>query len=135
MDKNFVPYVESFELKQLGFDEPCFGKFLTSFQSNWKDYELILELGMNETFEDNRNIYLLEKACSGPTFSQAFRWFREHQDWAIDSWIQPYLSEQPKQYEAFYWTRGEKVSVGLFSSHGEAELACIRKLIEIVKNK
>ena len=84
MEKEFVPYPEAFELKQLGFDEPCFGKFLSSFQSNWKDYQLILELGMNETFEDNRNTYLLEKACSAPTFSQAIDFLYIYSNKQID---------------------------------------------------
>jgi hypothetical protein len=64
-----------------------------------------------------------------------FRWFRKYPDWPIESWIQPYLSEQPRQYEGFYWRRGEKVSVGVFSTYDEAQLNLLHKLIEIVKNK
>ena len=126
MDKNFVPFVESLELRQLGFDEPCFGRYDAKGDHKGKIWYEHPNRGQDTIPVGD---------VLAPTFSQAFCFFREHQDWAIDSWIQPYLSEQPKQYEAFYWTRGEKVSVGLFSSHGEAELACIRKLIEIVKNK
>jgi hypothetical protein len=75
--KDFILYPEALELKDLGFDEPCFGKWLSSLQSNWKDYELILEMGMNEEFEDNRNVYLLQGACSALTYQQAFRFFRD----------------------------------------------------------
>ena len=28
MDKEFVPYEQSLQLKELGFDEPCFGFYL-----------------------------------------------------------------------------------------------------------
>jgi hypothetical protein len=133
MEKEFVPHQESFELKELGFDEPCFGKYLTSRQSDWKIYELILEMGMNEEFEDNRNIYLLEKACSAPTFSQAFRFFREKRGlWQI------ILQNTDKD-----WTYDILPIIGIidyklsdvFNTYEEAELACLRKLIEIVKEK
>jgi hypothetical protein len=133
----FVPYEQSLQLKELGFDEPCFGNWLSSFQSGWKVYELILELGMNEEFEDNRNVYLLDGACSAPTFSQAFRWFREKYD--LVSWIRRrpgfvkeyswYISdwndEDPDEY--YYDLHIE--------TYAQAELALIDKLIELTKNK
>ena len=52
MKKEFVPYEPALALKELGFDEPCFGKYLSNLQSDWKKFELILEMGMNEEFED-----------------------------------------------------------------------------------
>ena len=52
MNKEFIPYEQALALKELGFDEPCFGQYLSSRQSDWKIYELILEMGMNEEFED-----------------------------------------------------------------------------------
>lgn len=134
MNKEFVPYAEAFELKSLGFDEPCFG---CHEEIENRDYKVILEvtksIGIN-TLNGIRN-YNQEDEVSAPTYSQAFRWFREHQEWPIDSWIQPHLSDQPKQYEGVYWRRGEKASVGVFSIYDEAELNLLRKLIEIVKNK
>ena len=128
MNKEFVPYQESFELKELGFDEPCFGKWLSSAQSNWKKYELILEMGMNEEFEDNRNIYLLEGACSAPIFHQAFRWFRVkhglyHYDATDFEW---YVYDKDQNDWEDDTTQ---------DTYEEAELACLRKLIEIVKQK
>jgi hypothetical protein len=129
VDKEFVPYEEALVLKELGFDEPCFGKWLSSLQSNWKEYELILEMGMNEEFENNRNSYLLEGACSAPTFSQAFRWFREKYN-------------LPSNLELFHvgWdyviyldiTEEIDFNEGPWNTYEEAELACLRKLIEIV---
>lgn len=128
MNKEFVPYTEAFELKEIGFDEPCFGRFYyPMLRPNSDEKELFYESG--------QFVRQTEETTLSPTYSQCFRWFREHQDWPIDSWVQPYLSEKPKQYESFYWIRGEKVSVGIFSTHKEAELACLRKLIELFKNK
>ena len=129
MNKEFVPYNESLELKALGFDEPCFGKYLTSLQSNWKEYELILEMGMNEQFEDNRNTYILEKACSAPLYQQAFRWFREKYQASPSIHC---MSEQGNSWRYHIPNEGGEQD---FSTYEEAELACIRKLIEIVKQK
>jgi hypothetical protein len=132
MEKEFIPYQEALAIKELGFDEPCFGKWLSSLQSNWKDYTLILEMGMNEEFEDNRNVYLLQGACSAPTYSQAFRWFREeHNINTVISWRDDLLSydislTEMKKHGYFYYKDN-------FTTYEEAELACLQKLIELVK--
>ena len=131
MEKEFIPYEESVKLKELGFDEPCFGKYLSNLQSDWKKFELILEMGMNEEFEDNRNIYLLEEACSAPTFSQAFRWFREK--YKLHSTI---TSISQESWQWHITKPGEslgKLYDEDFYTYEEAELACLKKLIEIVK--
>jgi len=131
LEKEFVPYEPSLALKELGFDEPCFGKYLSSFQSDWKVYELILEMGMNEEFEDNRNVYLLEGACSAPTFSQAFRWFRDRHQ----------LSGTSQYFKGGYYcytindmkdTQESNRLFTEFENYEEAELACLIKLIGIV---
>ena len=123
MESLFVPYVESLALKQLGFDEPCFGGYDMETLKLWIGYS-------NDGEQFNRDYYY-----PAPTFSQAFDFFRKHPDWPIDSWIEPHLSQNPKQYEGFYWRRGEKVSVGVFSTYDKAQLNLLRKLIEIVKTK
>lgn len=120
LEKEFVPYPEALELKQLEFDEPCFGWWFTDEEM------LIIEKSKKSTSEN---------IIQAPTFSQAFDFFRKYPDWPIESWIQPHLSQNPKQYEGVYWRRGERVSVGVFSTHDEAQLNLLRKLIEIVKNK
>jgi antitoxin component YwqK of YwqJK toxin-antitoxin module len=133
LTNEFIPYEQALALKELRFDEPCFGKWLSSLQSNWKDYELIFEMGMNEEFEDNRNVYLLDGACSAPTFSQAFRWFREkyglyyqievlkedNGDIVFDFVI---IEDSDDTEE--YHNRG-------YLTYEEAELACLKKLIKI----
>lgn len=68
MNHLFVPYKESLELKKLGFDEPCFGKF----------YYNQLEIGSvwtNNDFKEDPDIFI-----SAPLYQQAFRWFREKYD-------------------------------------------------------
>ena len=124
MEKEFVPYAEALELRDVGFDEPC----ICGYSKNTEQLETY------SRFLVTKDSFTVD----APTFSQAFRFFREfreYEDWCIESWIQPYLSDEPRQHEAFYWRRGEKVSVGVFSTHDEAQLNLLRKLIEIVKTK
>ena len=132
LEKEFVPYEQALALKKLGFDEPCFGTYLSSFQSDWKVYELILEMGMNEEFEDNRNVYLLEGACSAPTFSQAFRWFREK--YGLYYYI---TTHDSTDFEWYIYDKDQNdwEDDTTQNTYEEAELACLIKLIEIVKEK
>lgn len=116
LEKEFVLYPEALELKELGFDKPCFGWFAS-------DKSLVKEITTKTDF------------ILAPTFSQAFRWFREHQEWPIESWIRPFISQQPKSYSAMIWTRGQIIHAGVFSTYDEAQLGLLRKLIEIVKTK
>jgi hypothetical protein len=71
------------------------------------------------------------------TYSQAFRWFREK--YVLDSIIQPTYSTK-YQYRVFKVEAKSKVQVygdymsKEFNTYEEAELECLKKLIEMVKN-
>ena len=73
MNKEFVPYELALELKQLGFDEPCLafydGKNAESFYFN----SIRDASGDYIPFQKHDRL----KWFGAPTFSQAFRWFRE----------------------------------------------------------
>jgi hypothetical protein len=128
MDKEFVPYEQALALKELGFDEPCFATY-----DEDKDFELQDFFQTYETFPSH--------IVSSPTFSQAFRWFREKFNLhiLIDADVLGYyghlkinpigtLSSQTKQE----WINTENYP---FKTYEEAELQCLQKLITIVKNK
>ncbi len=127
LEKEFVPYQESLELKELGFDEPCLGF-----------YERGKELVIQEC--EITDFHFDSLQCVTPTFSQAFRWFREKYN--IDAWVQPFVAQSKKNipylpdesYGYFIFKDGVFVcdKVDLLGPE-EAELACLRKLIEIVK--
>jgi hypothetical protein len=129
--KDFIPSNEALELKQLSFDEPCFGYYDNTgklfFNTNGQP------VGKDWVWEGNQIVPT--DMVLAPTFSQAFRWFREQQEWPIESWIRLYISQQPRSYGVFIWTRGQIIQAGVFSTHDEAQLNLLRKLIEIVKNK
>jgi hypothetical protein len=126
MNKEFAPYEPSLALKELGFDEPCFGYYEPNKEFeyiNWETFKDFPYLAKNSEWQD---------LCAAPTFSQAFRWFREKHN--LKSWVQehtadtfiyeirPHVLTQYKQGETYVYTNYE-----------EAELACLNKLIEIVK--
>jgi hypothetical protein len=118
MEKEFVPYEQACELKQLGFDEPCFTWY-------WDDIGLYngLEFGNH-----NKKLNIV----SAPTFSQAFRFFREKYN--LDGFVQGRGYERKKYYINTIngtWNPLECT----FNSPEEAEFRCMKKLIELVKNK
>jgi hypothetical protein len=119
LKKEFVPYEEALSLKELGFDEPCFGSYDMETLKLWIGY-------LNDGEQFNREYYY-----PAPTFSQAFRWIREK--YKINSHV-GFKDDEDKEFAFYYyqinWTKGFG-----FQSHEEAELACLRKLIEIVKEK
>ena len=121
MDKEFVPYEQSQELKSLGFDEECF-----SF------YDSEGELYESEGYY-RQGCNVLGEEILAPTFSQAFRFFREKH--GLFAEIKPYLIVGT---DWWYKISDRNNSSGLpyeveFETYEEAELACLQKLIEIVK--
>lgn len=134
MNNDFVPYQESLELKNLGFDEPC----LYHWHKSCKTYPFT-----NEIFNPNckpktnsgiKDIGDENHVWSAPTFSQAFRWFRK----------QYKLSGTPQYFTREYYcytindmkdTEESNKLFTEFETYEEAELACLRKLIQIVKDK
>jgi hypothetical protein len=124
MNREFAPYEQSLALKELGFDEKCF----SFYDSDGKLYESegYYKKGYNVSDEE----------VIAPLYQQAFRWFREkhklyHTINMFGDWDKPqysYLvSGRTMNNPAHMWHFEDK------DSHEEAELACLRKLIELVK--
>ena len=132
-DKEFVPYQQSLDMKSIGFDEPCFGWFRsTLIPSNFTEYFLETEFGMNESPSDWVNSNFLEEACSAPLYQQAFRWFREK--YGFDSSIALVANGYGfyVHKDRNYTNNGE--SYGVHITYEEAEQACLIFLIKLVKN-
>ncbi len=120
IEKEFIPYQQALELKELGFNEPCFD-FYDNNQELFYNHE-------------NKEKIHVGDGVNAPLYQQAFRWFREK--YGLGSIIQPTYSET-NQYKVFHLkgiTKGESTSIE-FKTYEEAELECLKKLIEIVKNK
>ena len=140
MEKEFVPFTESLELKQLGFDEPCFV------------YWVFNNVEITFSTTDNRsgwsmigftNSQMSKKAglCTAPTYSQVFRWFRKkHQIVCVidfyndgDIWEDTMYTVTISEFEHF--NSHDSFVQFEYKTYEEAELACLRKLISIIKNK
>ena len=125
MNKEFIPYEQALALKELGFDEPCL-KYWNSIGEyfdqkdwfNWNQYEIIISI---------------------PLYQQAFRWFREK--YSLFGCIDLHTSTPIHWYiriddiiknDYMYHSEDENLK---FKTYEEAELECLKKLIEIVKTK
>jgi hypothetical protein len=116
MKNEFIPYEQALELKELGFDEPCFG-----YRAEGADVMIK---------------HIPHCVISAPTFSQAFRWFREKYNTTHE--ILRKEDNNHKEFIAWVYIEGERIDVVSYwfsTSYEEAELACLKKLIEIAKNK
>jgi hypothetical protein len=124
--KDFTPHQEALELKQLGFDEAI------STYYSFPDNELSYVMDGHNKVSVRRNSQF-GHAVSAPTYQQVFRWFREKH--GLYSWITMELGNK----STFCWVlSGEHTSTqyaAYFHTYEEAELACLIKLIELIKNK
>ena len=110
MNKEFVPYDLAIQLKELGFNENCFRGYMRQYD----------EWIISDMIHDNHCPLM------APLYQQAFRFFREKYNLIMH--IQRHSN---KKYLA---CMGIQVEI-LCDTYEEAELACLKKLIEIVKNK
>lgn len=109
MNKEFVPYKIALDLKELGFDEPCFGRYY------YRESYPMLNPKSEETevvFEFGQYIKQTEVTIVAPTFSQAFRWFEEkhgmYVEWLIDMWLDDEkVSDEMICYTTFIWQIGK----------------------------
>ena len=151
MTQEFVPYEPSLALKELGFDEPCLAfwdvynggthlLFKQRIEYHWllrlfgKKPEPVLEIS-------NGEIEYLEGdgAILAPTFSQAFRWLLKNHNlygiiiptitmnWTFKTMtvVEDIMEVPPYKH----------VDANDFNTYEEAELDCLIKLIQIVKEK
>jgi hypothetical protein len=131
MNKEFIPYEEALALKELGFDEPCFGRYY------YKELYPMLNPQSEETelvFEFGQYIKQTEVTILAPLYQQAFRWFREECN--LLHIINIDLSDNLKDKVYVYSIEDHLGSIvdrsEEFKTYEEAELACLKKLIEIV---
>ena len=120
MNKEFVPYEPSLRLKALGFDEPCF--------ATWS----------GETLDMSLQIPSDDYFTNAPTFSQAFRFFREKYNLFHSTNYQDDNSG-PGCFDYEILNKRGKTQVeddgSEFKTYEEAELACLIRLIEIVEKE
>jgi hypothetical protein len=130
MEKEFLPYTLALELKELGFDEKCYGYFTRDEEFFYFDVD-----DLSSAYTKNMDNLVVNSVngleCTAPLYQQAFRWFREKH------WLYPSIISHDVDNHIFtivgeenYESDDEQDN---FNTYEEAELACLKKLIEIVK--
>jgi hypothetical protein len=131
MNDQFLQFQESFDLKTIGFDEPCIsyyttlGKFSDDY-SRPKKYNSEFELG---------------SYISAPLHSQVFQWFRDKHnifstityDRGLDNGKFPIIHGY--SFKLFNLTDFSDCYGESKKSYKEVELACLREMIKILKSK
>ena len=105
MKTEFIDYTEAIALKELGFDEPCMS---------------------SRDMNNGKGLIQI------PLYQQAFRWFREKHGLIYS--IGHIGHTNTWAYEIINM-RIAGPDYGYGETYEEAELECLKKLIEIVKNK
>jgi hypothetical protein len=121
MKKDFIPYEQALALKGLGFGEPCYGWFDTGYL-RFGCYESEYVQGLGD--------------LPAPLYQQAFRWFREKHNIlaTVYSNASGYLYEWSDNVGGTHrgWSNDEGPNNGgVWDTYEEAELACLKKLIEL----
>ncbi len=138
LQKDFVPYNFALRMKQLGYDEPCIAEYVTFKipELNAVKQNSSGQIGFNTKTNSQRKKNTWDKDgedvyVSAPTFSQAFRFFREKHK--LHNGIVPY-------YDYYYYlikdfNNGEEYRSNDLTefTYEEAELACLTKLIELLE--
>jgi hypothetical protein len=138
-EREFVPYQESLSLKELGFNEPCLGHYQDRDETTLHG---AVATSKNVCFfiaRTNKGFIVRNSPISNcvlaPLYQHAFRWFREKYN------FNHYI--RGNNFDGYYYNidnlgvlqyKFEIDSRFSFRTYEQAEIECLRKLIEIVKN-
>ena len=143
MNKEFIPYEQALELKELGFDEPCFGTFYKkelSHYPNSREEETGFNITPFELVKNTEVVGLIADTITAPLYQQAFRWFREKYGYLHHiTYFDPVKAQIPGEADyqgavLFPHQGVHKLAKISYDTYEEAEQACLKKLIEIVKD-
>ena len=119
IESNFVPYQIAVDMKSIGFNKPCFG-FYRKEKLYLCDYKNVNEEKIS--------------IISAPLYQQVFRFFREKYMLSGEIYIFKNIwnfdIEDIKNSMQLYTS-----DITSYYTYEDAELACIRKLIEIAKEQ
>jgi hypothetical protein len=130
MNKEFIPYEQALELKELGFNEPCILLYRGLDTQPVCQMDYYFKTEKNSDFNDETNYWFTVS-----TFSQAFRWFREKYNYCYFI--------RGNNYDGYYYDIDNlgmlryKIEIDnrlTWKTYEEAELECLKKLIELKKN-
>ena len=136
MIKDFISFKQALALKELGFTDACYKMSQHRKSCEERDQPGGCQLNNIQCQYPDCTIDNTIEPIGLPLFQQAFRWFREKHNLVAypsicsnstwSAWFMgiPYNPED-----------GIMNDIDGFTTYEEAELACLNKLIEIVKQK
>lgn len=127
MEKEFVSYELALKLKELGFDEECFGwwSWINGITASLYTYPM--------KNSDMASHYMHPNNASAPLWQQAFDWFRETNglfaEFSVDTLKNKYDWCIPVNIDRGYCSEKE------YDTYQEAKEECLKKLIELSVNR
>jgi hypothetical protein len=126
MNKEFVTYEIASELKELGFNEPCFGRYDGRGKNKGKIW-----CEMPNSGQDSIAI----GDVLAPLYQQVFRWFEEKYSYFVDVKTDTTPNEiLGFDYYIKSWKFGPKY-FNFFKEKGEGNIKVIKIMIEMVKKE
>ena len=133
MNKEFIPYEQALVLKELGYNLDSYSWWVAPVSTP----SLLNNKGTKEpmlTFLNYTN------HLSAPSYHQAFKFFREkyglYSMVDVDQTMEPKFCYTLSKYKGdFQWDNILPTYSELYYTYEEAELECLKKLIEIAKQK
>jgi hypothetical protein len=136
MEKEFIPYKQALALKELGFEEPCLNYYSTPNHPSLQPF-ILLGINPSDPLMSGQMYKIGVWNIEAPLYQQAFRWFREKYGLkiGIDVWANNY----EKWWYCIYSKKNGEWDILLENNniefYEEAELECLKKLIEIAKEQ
>ena len=127
MTNEFIPYEQALALKEL-FDEPYLGECFGEYRQ-WDGGKPYLQLYQDlDGCSTDPADYEYTTECIAPTYSQAFRWFREK--YGLFYYV---TTHDSTDFEWYIYDKDQNdwEDDTVQNTYEEAELACLNKLIEL----
>jgi len=128
MNKEFIPYEEALAMSELGYEYDNFGNYYIFNDGGTLAYDD----DRHRILTDNPDVCLGE--ISAPLYQEAFRWFREKYN--LLHTVNIDLSNNLNDKVYIYTIEDHLGNIvdrsEEYNTYEEAELACLKKLIEIV---
>ena len=140
MNQQFIPYEIALELRALGFDEPCLAYYDIIYNALDQNHygKLVLGKDPDHLRTEKQMLYIFgQQKCLAPLYQQAFKFFRDK--YKLNGLVRAFydadltickfdinIEQLNSEYEAYS-------RMNMSCTYEEAELECIKKLIEIAK--
>lgn len=140
MKKEFVPYDEALELKKIDFQEECIAYYAKMYPSE----KYVLACVEQEDIDFNTTSHIEGDGCIAPMYQQVFKWFRDRGLYSevntVNTDLEPKFTFCISRFAVGITKRTDTASCIVFKSkpyskYEDAQLDCLRELIEIFSLK